>query len=100
MRKIGLDEVPEAGYGVLQAVLDKSRAVELAVLRDARPQPRRERQLADARVPHHREKGVDAEEEVGRLRSLDVDQREDESPLDVCAYEALKSAISRMQSVL
>ena len=54
------------------------------------PIPGREGELADPRVPHHREKGVDAEEEVGRLRSLDVDQREDESALDVCAYEALK----------
>ena len=65
-----------------------------------KPVPGGEGQLADPRVPHHREEGVDAEEEVGRLRSLDVDQREDESALDVCAYEALKSEISRMQSVL
>ena len=52
--------------------------------------PGREGELADPCVPHHREKGVDAEEEVGRLRSLDVDQRQDEAPLDVSAHQALK----------
>ena len=39
MREVGLDEVAEVRDGVLEAVLDESRAVELAVLCDARPQP-------------------------------------------------------------
>ena len=39
MREVGLDEMAEMRDGVFEAVLDESRAVELAVLCDARPQP-------------------------------------------------------------
>ena len=49
-----------------------------------------EGELADSGVPHDGEEGVDAEEEVGRLGPLDVDQRQDEPPLDVRAHQPLR----------
>ena len=39
VREVCLYEVAEVRDGVLEAVLDEARAVELAVLGDARPQP-------------------------------------------------------------
>ena len=42
VREVGLDEVGEVRDGVLEAVLDEARAVELPVLGDARPQPEQE----------------------------------------------------------
>ena len=42
VREVGLDEVGEVRDGVLEAVLDEPRAVELPVLGDARPQPEKE----------------------------------------------------------
>ena len=38
MREISLNKMGEVRYGVLEAVLDEARAVELPVLGDARPQ--------------------------------------------------------------
>ena len=38
MREISLNKMGEVWYGVLEAVLDEARAVELPVLGDARPQ--------------------------------------------------------------
>ena len=52
--------------------------------------PGGEGKFADSGVPHDGEEGVDAEEEVGRLRPLDVDQRQDEPPLDVRAHQPLQ----------
>ena len=42
VREVCLDEVGEVRDGVLEAVLDEARAVELTVLGDARPQPEKE----------------------------------------------------------
>jgi len=50
---------------------------QLLELPDAEPEFGRERQLGDPGLGQADEKGVDAEGEVGRVRLLDVDQRQD-----------------------